>query len=221
MSSQGVINASTDFNSLVNPGYYQIQTASAPNSPPTQLNGTLLVDGGPGANGFVTQQFTAFNSPYATFLRTLNFQTSTTSSWQAVAYASTASNSANYVAVYSGNNSPALQPATAVTALAQDFGATSDQRLKTVINNIADPLDKINKINGVNFVWNQAGREFGMTDNAVQVGVLAQEVQKILPSAVYQKDDTLFVSYDKIVPLLIEAVKELSQEIKKLKGDNS
>lgn len=51
------------------------------------------------------------------------------------------------------------------------------------------------------------------------VGVIAQEVQEVLPSAVVEREDGyLAISYDKLIPLLIESIKTLKQEIDTLKG---
>tara|TARA_R100001460_G_scaffold8778_7_gene21565 strand:+ start:4571 stop:5740 length:1170 start_codon:yes stop_codon:yes gene_type:complete len=96
----------------------------------------------------------------------------------------------------------------------------SDQRLKHNIQKIDNALDKVLKLNGYTFTYNKNNRK--------SAGVIAQEVQNVLPSAV--TDDTLVfdgedgvtyktVQYDQLHGLLIEAIKELKEEIKELKND--
>jgi uncharacterized protein YukE len=55
-----------------------------------------------------------------------------------------------------------------------------------------------------------------MIDTSNQVGVIAQEVQQVLPEAVESYNGALAVKYDKLVPLLIEAVKELTNKVSSL-----
>lgn len=99
------------------------------------------------------------------------------------------------------------------TATAGDFIATSDRRLKTNIVSLESALDRTLQINGVTFDWKNPDHS-----NIGQVGVIAQDVQAVLPEAVYTTPDgSLAVSYGKIVPLLIEAVRELNAEVDKLK----
>jgi len=100
---------------------------------------------------------------------------------------------------------------------ANDFQATSDARLKTDIIEIQNALDTIEKINGVKFKWNELATN--SDKDKVQVGVIAQEVEAVVPEIVNTNDDGYkSVSYDKLVPLLIQAVKELSEKVKKLEG---
>ncbi len=89
---------------------------------------------------------------------------------------------------------------------------SSDQRLKNNITPIVDPLTKVLSISGNTYTWNE---ESGKEGN--DVGVIAQEVLNILPEAVTTRDNGyLAVDYQKLVPLLIEAIKELSDKVKKL-----
>jgi hypothetical protein len=102
---------------------------------------------------------------------------------------------------------------------------SSDKRLKDNIIPIKSPLKKLLKIGGYNFEWNDKGPDwvkdeyFGNPSGSLKdVGVIAQEIQPILPEAVKQrKDGYLSVKYEKIVPLLIEAVKEQQTQIEELK----
>jgi hypothetical protein len=89
---------------------------------------------------------------------------------------------------------------------------TSDQRLKDNITPIEDPLTKVLSISGNTYVWNEKSGKEGN-----DVGVIAQEVLEVLPEAITTRDNGyLAVSYEKLVPLLIEAIKELSSKVENL-----
>ena len=98
--------------------------------------------------------------------------------------------------------------------------ATSDRELKTNVENITDALSKIEKLNGVTFNWNDLAKEVESKDTSVkEVGVIAQEVNQVLPEVVTTRENGyMAVRYEKLVPLLIEAIKELHEEIKTLKN---
>jgi Chaperone of endosialidase len=108
-----------------------------------------------------------------------------------------------------------------ITAFA---AAASDDRLKTNKKVIPNALEKIISLNGFTFTWNTKASELGFDTNTIQVGVSAQKVQSVLPEAVktqiLNNEEILTVKYEKLVPLLIEAIKDLKSEIDKLKGDN-
>jgi hypothetical protein len=96
----------------------------------------------------------------------------------------------------------------------------SDDRLKTKLGNIIDALNKVKSLSGFYYEANELAQSFGY-DVERKVGVSAQEVQKVMPEVVVPApiDDTyLTVQYEKLVPLLIEAIKELSIEIEILKN---
>jgi hypothetical protein len=97
----------------------------------------------------------------------------------------------------------------------------SDERLKTDIVKIDGALDKVTQLNGYTFTYTADGKK--------SAGVIAQEVQKVLPSAIVESklplkmgddDETEYmtVQYDQLMGLLIEAVKELKAEVAELKG---
>jgi hypothetical protein len=91
---------------------------------------------------------------------------------------------------------------------------SSDKRLKDNIKNIANPLEKLEKLNGVEFDWNDKQDLYKGHD----IGVIAQEVEKVLPEIVDTREDGhKAVKYDRMVALLIEAVKEQQQQINELK----
>jgi hypothetical protein len=75
-------------------------------------------------------------------------------------------------------------------------------------------------LNGVTFEPNKLAEKYGYTDKSEQVGVIAQEVEKVLPEAVTVRGDGyLAVDYHKIIPLLVEAVKELTEKVSTLEED--
>ena len=108
----------------------------------------------------------------------------------------------------------------------------SDRRLKTNIQNIVSALDKVQSINGVTYKWIDDVKDLGFNPRKMNdVGVIAQEIKEVLPEAVdfapfdrnvdgtsKSGEDYLTVKYEKIVPLLIEAIKELKAEVEELKG---
>jgi len=96
------------------------------------------------------------------------------------------------------------------------YGTPSDIRLKTNVELIDNGLAKVISLSGITYDWNElAGNRHG---GLREVGVIAQEIQKVLPEAVIEKDDGyLTVKYDRIIPLLIQAIKELSNEVEELK----
>ena len=102
---------------------------------------------------------------------------------------------------------------------------SSDFTLKENINPIANALDKVSQLGGYNFDWKDTHLETrgGLDDMFVKksdVGIIAQEVQKVLPEAVGKREDgTLGVRYELLVPLLVESIKELSEKVKELGGE--
>lgn len=96
----------------------------------------------------------------------------------------------------------------------------SDERLKTRLSNIENALDKVCQLSGFFYHANEVAVSLGY-DVKQEVGVSAQEVQKVMPEVVAPApidDKYLTVRYERLVPLLIEAIKELRAEINALKG---
>ena len=93
--------------------------------------------------------------------------------------------------------------------------ASSDRRLKNNILPIENPLQKINSIGGYSFDWNVEKQHIY---KGKDYGVIAQEIEGILPELVDTRENGYkAVKYDKLVSLLIEGIKELSQEVNELK----
>ena len=97
------------------------------------------------------------------------------------------------------------------TCTGVDFIATSDERIKTNIETISNALDIVKDLRGVYFT------RIGQTKETV--GVIAQEVETVLPEVVYTDSEGLkSVSYGNMVGVLIEAVKELSERLEKMEA---
>jgi hypothetical protein len=95
----------------------------------------------------------------------------------------------------------------------------SDDRLKNKLGNIQNALESLKTLNGFYYKANDLAQSLGYTDRT-EVGLSAQEVQKILPEIVVPApidDKYLTIHYERIIPLLVEAIKELSAEVEKLK----
>jgi len=109
----------------------------------------------------------------------------------------------------------------------------SDERLKTDITEISGALDKVMQLRGVTFRANELAESFGYSNNKEQVGVIAQDVEKVLPQIVVPAPFDIMqlqegveisrsgenyktVHYDKLVPLLIQAIKEQQIMIEEL-----
>jgi DNA-directed RNA polymerase specialized sigma subunit len=108
----------------------------------------------------------------------------------------------------------------------------SDERLKDKVGKIENALDKVSQIETFYFKENELAKSFGHDIDKVQVGVSAQSVKKVLPEIVdlapfdtnaetkesKSGEDYMTVDYAKLTPLLIEAIKELKEELEELRG---
>jgi len=91
---------------------------------------------------------------------------------------------------------------------ATDFNSTSDVKLKTNVQTIENPIDKVLQINGVSFNW--------IADNRPSMGVIADEIEKVLPELVSDTDPKT-VNYNGLIGLLIECIKTQQVEIENIK----
>jgi hypothetical protein len=117
---------------------------------------------------------------------------------------------------------------TAASSVSGEIRATStitagysDDNLKTKLGTIENALDKVMSLNGFYYEPNQTAQDLGYVMKR-EVGVSAQEVEKVLPEVVVPApidNKYLTIQYEKMVPLLIEAIKELKQELDALKGN--
>jgi hypothetical protein len=125
----------------------------------------------------------------------------------------------------------------AFTATGDITAFSSDERLKTKVGLIENPLDKVCSLTAFKYIHNETARQNGFTDDNVYVGLSAQEVQKVLPEVVKPApfdegtsydvgkgksksgQNYLTIQYERIVSLLVEALKEERSE--RLKVDES
>ena len=113
----------------------------------------------------------------------------------------------------------------------------SDERLKTNIENIKEPLELIKNLNGFYYTPNELAESFGIKSSNREVGLSAQEVNKILPELTdlapfdmcldndgniksKSGNNYLTISYERMVPVIIESLKELTREVEALKKEN-
>ena len=103
------------------------------------------------------------------------------------------------------------------TCVATDFNSTSDARLKTNVQTITSPLEKLNQIDGVSFDWVTDLNPYD--DESSSMGVIADTVEKVLPVLVAEHTTGYkTVNYNGLIGLLIEAVKEQQVQITELKS---
>ena len=89
------------------------------------------------------------------------------------------------------------------------FNSLSDITLKTDINTISNGINIVNQLRGVKFKWKSTNKR--------SIGVIAQEIETVLPEIVSSNNGIKSVSYDSIVGILIEAIKEQQAIINDLK----
>jgi hypothetical protein len=95
---------------------------------------------------------------------------------------------------------------------AANFNSTSDINLKENIEVVTSATEMLNQIRGVKFTWKET--------EELSVGVIAQDVEKVLPELISERDDeTKTVNYNGLIGVLIEAVKEQQKQIDDLKGE--
>jgi hypothetical protein len=97
------------------------------------------------------------------------------------------------------------------------FYGSSDKRLKTNINTIENAVEIVQQLRGVRFNWNEEARKINehVDLEKKEIGVIAQEIEEHLPEIVKKGlSDYKAIRYEKITPVLIEAIKEQQQQIK-------
>ena len=98
---------------------------------------------------------------------------------------------------------------------------SSDPVLKENKELIDNPLEKICKLGGYSFDWKESAKEYGNHLEGHDYGVMADEIQELFPELVQTRGNGIrAVKYDKLVPLLIEGIKELKQELNMIKGES-
>ncbi len=136
----------------------------------------------------------------------------------------------NHLTVFGANDNPEFIVAGSSAKLVSQgtiesakniIAFTSDIRLKKDIEPIKNALEKVQSLRGFTYSHNETAKELGFTEERRWSGVSAQEIEKVLPEAVFPApvdDKYLTVQYEKLVPLLIEAIKELKEEVNDLRS---
>jgi hypothetical protein len=137
-----------------------------------------------------------------------------------------------------GAGSVMLEVAGSIEASGNITANTSDKRLKDILGKIDSPINKLKKLNGIIYKNNELSKKFNVYEDRTQVGLLAQEVQEVLPEAVTRApfdtekdkegkpyksktgDDYLTIWYERVVPLLVEGIKELSERLELVEEEN-
>jgi hypothetical protein len=113
-----------------------------------------------------------------------------------------------------GAQNPAFQLDVSGPAHASSFPTSSDARLKTEVEQLDGALQKLDKIRGVSFEWNEVCESLGRSTGRTEIGVIAQEVEAVFPELVTTWGDEGYraVDYGRLTAVLVEAVKELRDE---------
>lgn len=129
-----------------------------------------------------------------------------------------------------------LSATSSITSAGNITAYSSDGRLKENLQHIESPLDKIQSLNGYTFDWNGKAEQFGFVPKHRQkdIGLIAQEVERVLPQAIAPApfdhelengewvsksgENYLTIQYERLVPLLVEAIKEQQMQINQLKA---
>jgi hypothetical protein len=118
-----------------------------------------------------------------------------------------------------GNSAPTVRLQVTGDIIANSIAGSSDARFKTNIAPITNSLQKVLALRGVHFNWNTTSFPERMFSDKKTIGFIAQEVEKVLPEIV-QTENTpehyKSVQYDKVVALLVEAIKEQQKQINQL-----
>jgi hypothetical protein len=121
-----------------------------------------------------------------------------------------------------GNSAPTVRLQVTGDIIANSIAGSSDVRFKKDISPIENPLAKVMQLRGVNFNWNTSAFPQRMFSEKRTMGFIAQEVEKVVPEIVQTENTTegyKSVQYDKVVALLVEAVKAQQKQIQQLKRE--
>ena len=110
-----------------------------------------------------------------------------------------------------GTTVPSTSLQVSGTITCTDINSTSDIKLKENIHSIDNPLDKVMQINGVGFRWKDTKED--------AIGVIAQDIEEVLPELVKENDQHKSVNYNGLIGLLIEAVKTQQEQINTLRQE--
>ena len=150
---------------------------------------------------YATSNNTLYSSIFSYYNKTGFFHSASNATWEF--------NNGAVRAVISGSGT--------ITAAADviAYGSPSDKRLKENIKPIESALDKVVKLQGVTFDWKKSD---SILDIKEDIGFIAQDVKEVIPELVRENEDgMLSMRHQGIAPILLEAIKELKQEIDELK----
>jgi hypothetical protein len=166
----------------------------------------------------------AYSGSFYTTINTVIGTVTTAQNTGAGAFASASAYSASAVTTYAklavANTFTANQIVSGSITATGDVVAysTSDKRHKNNIVNITDALAKVTKLNGVTWEWNEDVDS--ATKETPKTGLIAQEVQEVLPEVVKERGDGfLALDYSKMMGLMVEAIKEQQTQIAELKAE--
>lgn len=167
-----------------------------------------------GSANFFNMQVEQANTDFAR----LSFKNSNTSNTWLIAASPNATNTNAYFNVFwSGTATNILSLRGDGNAFLAGTLTQSDERLKTGIQKLTDPLGKIDLINGYLYHWKDSNR-----DQQEQAGVLAQEIEKVMPELVREDSNGIkAVNYNGLIPYLLEAIKTLKAEVEALKRNET
>jgi hypothetical protein len=109
-----------------------------------------------------------------------------------------------------GKEEPYMTPTEAAGTISQIWGAMCDKRMKENVIPIDGALDKVNRLSGNTYNYKHNKPE---TRDA---GIMAQDLEAVLPEGVIEKDGIKYVKYDAVIALIVNAVNELHEEIRKV-----
>ena len=125
-----------------------------------------------------------------------------------------------WVGIGTSNPASSLHLVGSMVATGDITSAFSDERLKDIIEPIQSATEKIKTLDTFYYKPNQTAKDLGY-DDTIQIGLSAQQVQNVLPEIVKPApigNDYLTLQYERMVPVLIEAIKELTDRIEKLEN---
>jgi hypothetical protein len=191
----------------------------------TTSGGVVFPDGTSQNTSFLVFTQAAYNQANAATTAGATNATLTQAAFNKANAAAIFSNTAGALATANNYQMNSLGVNTAASGTAGEIRATnnitayySDDRLKTKLGNIQNALDKLKTLSGFYYEANEIAQSLGYTVQK-EVGVSAQQVQAVLPEIVVPApidDKYLTVRYEKLIPLLIEAIKEQQEQIDKL-----
>ena len=186
-----------------------------PTIPAAANNGTITVN----QNGVQKGQFTV-NQSGNTTINLTDTDTNTNTTYSAGTGMSLSGTTFSIGQAVGTGNSPTFAN---VYATGDVIASYSDERLKDIKGKIRNALDKVNSLDGFYFMQNDVANKLIPTKKGVlQVGISAQKVKQVLPEVVADApidDRYMSVQYEKMVPLLIEAIKELTEQNKEMKAE--